>query len=94
MVAKSKKCNSARWCTKYVVRMVKMMMYLCPCFFYLFLFLILILLFWLGKVEDNDDGGKEDGKEPARGERGKSKEAPAGVPKLDPLGHLPSQALH
>ena len=46
--------------------MIKMMTYLCFLFFYL-INLFLILLFGLGKVEDKDDGGKEDGKEPAGG---------------------------
>ena len=50
-----------------VVKKIKMMItYLCFLFFYL-TNLFLNLLFRLGKVEDKDDGGKEDGKEPAGG---------------------------
>ena len=49
-----------------MITMIKMMTYLCFLFFYL-INLFLILHFGLGKVEDKDDGGKEDGKEPAGG---------------------------
>ena len=55
-----------RMMMRMVVRIIKMMTYLCFLFFSL-INLFLVLLFGLGKVEDKDDGGKEDGKEPAGG---------------------------